>query len=65
VGENAKQPSTSRIVLNVMFSLLIFNFPFVVFGLLWLLTVRNQFGPFTGVLREICLPVMGKVASPG
>jgi hypothetical protein len=27
-GENAKQPSTSRIVPNVMFNLFIFNFPF-------------------------------------
>jgi hypothetical protein len=29
-GENAKQPSTSRIVPNVMFNLFIFNFPFFV-----------------------------------
>jgi len=28
-GENAKQPSTSRIVPNVMLNFFIFNFPFV------------------------------------
>jgi hypothetical protein len=48
----AKQPSTTRIVANVMFNFFIFNFPFVCcFGLLWLL-VEKSFLAVHHVLRE-------------
>src|SRR6266568_9379330 len=49
----AKQPSTTRIVVNVMFRFFILLISFCSFGLLWLLVVRSHFWPFTDVLREI------------
>jgi hypothetical protein len=58
----AKQPSTSRIVPNVMFNFFIFLiFPFVVLAFFGPETFRGQFWPFIGVLREICSPVTRKV----
>jgi hypothetical protein len=45
-----------------MFNLFIFNSPlFVVLAFFDLLTVRDQFGPFDGVLRAIWPAVMRKV----
>ena len=58
--ESEKQPSTSRIVVNGMFSLFIRSF-LCYLAFFDAEIVRDQFWPFTGVLREIGRAVMHKV----
>jgi hypothetical protein len=46
VGGSEKQPSTSRIVVNIMFHIFHnFNFSFCCFDLLWLLIMGSHFWP--------------------
>src|SRR5438876_5749587 len=66
VEDSPRQPSTSRIVPNVIFNLCIFDFPFLFLAFFsfspcrlrpalagYGVPRRNQFWPFTGVLRGI------------